>query len=358
MRTTSEADVSYEDVLAHQYWRHRIDLGDGRYTPGTKDASHWHALGLPESLDGKTVLDVGAFDGLVAIEAERRGAERVLATDVWPEPPDDDRPNSLRMGDAGIELVCGYLDSDVERRRIDVHDLSPETVGTFDVVVFSGVITELKEPFAALERVVSVADELVVVESVRSREIAGVPAMVFSPAADPDGPGLWTPSVAGLTAMVEAAGCRETDTAYRPVEERASPVPTPQPAVTGEATTVFRTQALTEAVDSLAADRSIQCLYRRSDGVRVEYRDREAEADGVNAFYQGWVPEAVVDRSRAGRSLHSSVSGETPSLPAQALGVLREEGVRSLARKGVSFLRRRASGDGGGSHVVVHGTPD
>jgi tRNA (mo5U34)-methyltransferase len=356
MEDTTGATVGIDDLLAHEYWRHRIDLGDREFTPGTKDASHWHALGLPEDLSGQSVLDVGAFDGLIAFEAERRGAERVLATDIWPEPDDDDRPNSLEMGDTGIELARAYLDSDVERETVSVYDITPETVGTFDVVVFSGVITELKNPFGALERVVSVTEDLVVVETVTTRAIAGTPGMVFSPDAAPEAPGLWTPSVEGLRAMLSSAGCKTVEMHNRPVESRETPVPTPEAAVTATATPVYRSQAGEDRVDSLDADRSVRCLYRHSDVTRVEYRDLEAAGAGVNRFYQGWVPEEAVDRTRSGRALRSSVSGDDPSLAAQALAVARREGVRSLAAKGISYLRRQAMGETSG-HVVAHGTP-
>ena len=64
-------------------------LGHGVVTPG-EDASieklpRFH---LPESFSGKTVLDVGAWDGSSSFEAERRGAARVVAVDpaCWREP--------------------------------------------------------------------------------------------------------------------------------------------------------------------------------------------------------------------------------------------------------------------------------
>jgi 23S rRNA G2069 N7-methylase RlmK/C1962 C5-methylase RlmI len=42
------------------------------------------ALRLPD-LRGKTVLDIGAYDGFFSFEAERRGAKQVVAMDyyVW-----------------------------------------------------------------------------------------------------------------------------------------------------------------------------------------------------------------------------------------------------------------------------------
>ena len=65
-------------------WYHRIDLGDGIVTPGVDPSPRkLERLRLPADLGGKTVLDVGAWDGFFSFEAERRGASRVLATDSY-----------------------------------------------------------------------------------------------------------------------------------------------------------------------------------------------------------------------------------------------------------------------------------
>src|SRR4029453_15582841 len=63
-------------------WFHRIDLGGGLVTPGIDDSPRKLAgIHMPADLTGKTVLDIGSYDGFFAFEAERRGAARVLATD-------------------------------------------------------------------------------------------------------------------------------------------------------------------------------------------------------------------------------------------------------------------------------------
>ena len=63
-------------------WYHTIDLGDGLVTPGIDPTPHkLRQIKLPASFAGKTVLDVGAWDGFFSFEAERRGASRVLAVD-------------------------------------------------------------------------------------------------------------------------------------------------------------------------------------------------------------------------------------------------------------------------------------
>ena len=63
-------------------WFHSIELAPGLKTRGSDDtARRVDILQIPEDLTGKTVLDVGAWDGFFSFEAERRGAARVVALD-------------------------------------------------------------------------------------------------------------------------------------------------------------------------------------------------------------------------------------------------------------------------------------
>ena len=67
------------------HWFHRIDLGNGIITPGQDidGETKIEFNKIPTDLRGKTVLDIGAWDGLFSFEAERRGAAQVLATDSF-----------------------------------------------------------------------------------------------------------------------------------------------------------------------------------------------------------------------------------------------------------------------------------
>ena len=65
-------------------WYHTIDLGRGIITQGVDDTPLRLArLDLPSSLEGRSVLDIGAWDGFFSFEAERRGASRVVAVDYY-----------------------------------------------------------------------------------------------------------------------------------------------------------------------------------------------------------------------------------------------------------------------------------
>jgi tRNA (mo5U34)-methyltransferase len=183
-------------------WYHRISLGHGIVTPGT----HGFQSGrLPDDLSGKTVLDVGAWDGLYSFEAERRGAERVMATDsfCWSGPGWGTK--------AGFELARRAMDSNVEDREVDVLDLSPETVGEWDVVLFLSVLYHMRHPLLALERVASVTRELLVLGTLVDMRLLRRPAAAFYPDSevDRDPTNWWGPNKAAVEAMLRTVGFRD-----------------------------------------------------------------------------------------------------------------------------------------------------
>ena len=172
--TPSQPYSSIDEEIMAVHWVHRITLPDGRVTPGDWDTgTAVRRLQLPDDLSGKAVLDVGAWDGLYSFEAERRGAKRVLATDhfCWSGEGWGSR--------SGFDLAHRLLGSKVEARDIDIPDLSPESVGTFDVVLFLGVLYHLKEPLAALERVASVTGGMLILETLADLTFMRQPAWSF-----------------------------------------------------------------------------------------------------------------------------------------------------------------------------------
>jgi tRNA (mo5U34)-methyltransferase len=184
-------------------WYHTIDLGGGVVTRGIDDSPLRLArVQLPESLQGKTVLDIGAWDGFFSFECERRGAARVVAADhfSW---------HGTGWGTkAGFTLARDALGSRVEDIDIDVMDLAPERVGTFDVVLFLGVFYHLRHPFLALERVASVTRDYLIVETVVDLVGFRRPAMAFYPARElnNDPTNWWGPNVPAVVGMLESLG--------------------------------------------------------------------------------------------------------------------------------------------------------
>jgi tRNA (mo5U34)-methyltransferase len=164
----------------------------------------WHhfeqllALNLPD-LTGKSVLDVGARDGYFSFAAERFGASRVLAIDKgnWGKPG----------GKRSFERSRKALTSHVEDLEMDVLDLSPETVGRFDVVLFLGMLFHMRHPLLALERVASVSKELLVVETLVDMTFLRSPAAAFYPSETrTEKSNWWGPNRAAVLGMLETVG--------------------------------------------------------------------------------------------------------------------------------------------------------
>jgi len=196
-------------------WFHRIPLCDDIITPG-RDASaeKLATIGLPENLTGQNVLDIGAWDGFFSFEAERRGADRVLAVDsgVWTVPS---------IGKAGFEFAHRVLRSNVESLNLDVMYLSPAIVGTFDVVLFLGVLYHLPDPMAALHQVASVTGGKLILETHVDLLDIDRPAIAFYPEAqlNHDKTNWCGPNQAALEAMLRIAGFRHTQVVYESREE-------------------------------------------------------------------------------------------------------------------------------------------
>ena len=158
-------------------WFHTIDLGRGVRTRGQKETpTEVGIMQIPDDLTGRSVLDVGAYDGFYSFECERRGASRVVAADhwAWTWPASDARAN--------FELARTVLDSKVEDVVVTVEDLCPEAVGgTYDVVLFLGVLYHSPDPIGYLRRIRSVTDGVAIVETVVDMLDVPVPACAYYP---------------------------------------------------------------------------------------------------------------------------------------------------------------------------------
>lgn len=196
--------------VAKIQWYHSIDLGNGIVTPGAweKDMpSRLQMLKIPEDLHGFSVLDIGAWDGFFSFEAERRGAKRVLATDF------DTWLGKTWGSKAGFELARKALGSHVEDMTIDVLELTPERMGTFDLVLFLGVLYHLRHPLLALERIFSVTAKQLVLETHVDMLWTKRPAMAFYPGDElhHDPTNWWGPNPPAIIAMLKSVGFKRVE---------------------------------------------------------------------------------------------------------------------------------------------------
>jgi tRNA (mo5U34)-methyltransferase len=168
-------------------WYHTIDLGNGVITKGisVQDTS---ADVIPD-VTGRSVLDIGAWDGKFSFLAEQAGASRVVALDhyawgvdfvargaYWEECirngtlPDQSRDETDFWrpdlpGRRGFEFAAAALDSKVEPFVGDFQKVDLDELGQFDVVLYLGVLYHMKEPLTCLERVRAVTKEVAVIET-------------------------------------------------------------------------------------------------------------------------------------------------------------------------------------------------
>jgi tRNA (mo5U34)-methyltransferase len=197
-------------------WFHQIDFGEGLISPGLvplENLRQQAEVYFSAGISGKTVLDIGCWDGFNSIEALRRGAARVLATDhfAW----SDDCWGKRRC----IELARAAIAPTLEVMDVDIPDLSVARVGQFDIVLFLGVFYHLKNPFAALEHIAPLARECLIVETHLDAADNPRPAMIFYPGAElgEDHTNWWGPNRACVEAMLASVGFREVQFTANPI---------------------------------------------------------------------------------------------------------------------------------------------
>jgi tRNA (mo5U34)-methyltransferase len=182
--TTPEELQAQADAMG---WYHTIDLGHGVVTKGIS-VQETAADVIPE-VTGRSVLDIGAWDGKFSFLAEQRGASRVVALDhyawgvdfvargaYWAECtengtlPDQSRDETDFWrpdlpGRRGFEFAAAALDSKVEPVVADFQTINLDELGQFDVVLYLGVLYHMKEPLTCLERLRAVTKEVAVIET-------------------------------------------------------------------------------------------------------------------------------------------------------------------------------------------------
>jgi tRNA (mo5U34)-methyltransferase len=123
-------------------WHQRWEIAPDVVTPGANDID-WllHHVGLPADLSGCSVLDIGTTNGAGAFVAERRGASRVVAVDIFP-------PEYYGFSD-----IAELLGSGAEYVRASIYGLAELLGERFDLVLFLGVLYHLRHPLLALDEV-------------------------------------------------------------------------------------------------------------------------------------------------------------------------------------------------------------
>lgn len=207
-RGTAGATLEY--VADVDYWYHTIYLGHDLLVDGHRDTfALLRQLRLPDSLAGRTVLDIGSAEGFFSFECEARGAERVIAVDL---PEFRARRPTVgrlkRLFGSAIDLMEGDV------TRVDLP--------TADVTLFLGVLYHLPDPFLALRRLRQATRTVMYLEThVVNRSLPALPpfgeddppfAVFYEHGELADDPSNWWGfNVSCLVRMLRAAGFEQIE---------------------------------------------------------------------------------------------------------------------------------------------------
>jgi tRNA (mo5U34)-methyltransferase len=197
-----------ERVDAETYWFHQIDLGDGVVTPGWSNAARDKLpyFGLPDDMTGFRVLDVGCAEGFFSFEAERRGASEVVSLDFDPE--------CIKR----FKLCAEALGSKVTHPRVQsVYLLDPSILGTFDLVMFFGLLYHLEHPLLGVQKVAAMTSGTLLIQSftLETTALRNQPLSRFRPHGVVSGPKdnpihdptvFWEPNAACIRDMLDHVG--------------------------------------------------------------------------------------------------------------------------------------------------------
>ena len=214
--------MALNDEIARLGFWHSIDLGDGVVTPGKKGSlalmeSELAGMRLPD-LRGRTVLDIGAWDGYFSFAAERLGARSVTALDhfVWEtdvfSPTASDAP---LPGRRGFDLAHATLGSSVQPLHRDFAAGDLTGLGVYDIVFFLGVVYHLENPLEALVRLRQHTGELAIIESEAAewpgQEALGLLEYFPGDERHGDATNFYAPSATALCNLCRAAGFADVE---------------------------------------------------------------------------------------------------------------------------------------------------
>lgn len=170
-----------EKEAAKYDWFHTIQLENGVKTQGSANNREF-TLKQFEILDfeHKDVLDAGCRDCFYSLEAEKRGAKKIVSLDV-------------KIPKAVTEFLLPYFDSKIETIEVNFYDFEVKEGEEFDIVIFMGILYHLKYPFWGMNKLSSVVKNggHVIIESAMLIDDNKNP-LVYAPTNGPYGKGSTT----------------------------------------------------------------------------------------------------------------------------------------------------------------------
>jgi 2-polyprenyl-3-methyl-5-hydroxy-6-metoxy-1,4-benzoquinol methylase len=201
-------------------WFHSIKLFDDYTTKGVVGQDHCGTdvitsrFGMPVNLTGKTVLDVGVFDGVMAFEAEKRGA---IVTGIDPL----QGCSHIEQGTKGFYLAKQALNSNVTFLNTDIEsywEYSEYPKPKYSIVLLYGTLYHVTEPIKHLQAAFNMCEEFVLIETAISPEIEldgkRLANWQFRHGFDGDPTNKFYPNITGLTEVLRYIGFPQVELIY------------------------------------------------------------------------------------------------------------------------------------------------
>lgn len=210
-------------IRAVEVWYHVMELAPGVVTPGEYDMRPFLPhFNFPDSLEGKTVIDVGASNGFFSFHLEKLGAKRVMAVDLeciedqdYPKWYVDQHRSTVSQEEvgrlnhqelhAGFETARRILGSRVEKQGFRIYDLAGSLEDRFDLAFCCNVLGHLRDPVAGLEAIHGILEDqgMLILASPVDLTADSSYALFMG---DPAKVSWWVPSREALLRMCRMAG--------------------------------------------------------------------------------------------------------------------------------------------------------
>lgn len=167
--------MSHIDQVLAKSWFYEFDLPDGRktvsYLPEHVRPIHLTRKIMLDSVIDKVfenrwlsidALDLACHQGFYSAHLAQKGTGKVVSLDARDEHVTDTRLITETLG----------LDQ-VHASQIDVHEVTPEAFGQFDLVLMFGLLYHLENPIGALRVAHAMTKELCVIETQVAPNLAG-----------------------------------------------------------------------------------------------------------------------------------------------------------------------------------------
>ncbi len=192
-------------------WYQQFHLSENVVTPGLSAKTvEWtlERAGVPERLDGLSVLDIGTSNGGAAFLAEERGAARVVAVDLC-------RPDWF-----AFDQIGEALGSKAHFVQASVYELPEILNESFDVVFFFGVLYHLRHPLLAADSLRSLTRGTLFVETAISGSPEDPPVAQFCRLDELSGDGTnwFVPTVSCMRDWFVSSGFEERRVSWWPDE--------------------------------------------------------------------------------------------------------------------------------------------